>query len=373
MAMKERLLRWPWLLLWLLNLPVTREEWLAAREARRTGTPPTPQTAAAPAAASNPYLAAAANPAGAGGQAAPVARPDAAPWQQPVTSRPVNRSGWYVFLRGLVVAVLVFMVFLGVRSLFRPLDPPAPVVQEIPAAVQYPSAAASGLAERFTTAYLTWNEANADARGARLQLAGWSGDPKIGWNGSGRQSVSGQVTTAAVDATSTTSGSVTVVADVNTWAKTADGLAENPTRRTLALRVPVALTDGLLSVSAAPALVAVPRVPAPAGGSRPDLDSDLSTETRSAAEAFFTAYATDTDLTAITAPGAQIDGLGGAVTFGRITSWQVSEPLSNDEAAATAVVVWLGPDGSEAAQTYNLTLRKVASGTTSRWQIYRID
>lgn len=303
-------------------------------------------------------------------------RPDLPPWQGEQV--PMRQRFWYVLLRGLVVAVLLAMVVTALRTWFfdsrEQVTPPAP----IPADVLYPASAASGVAIRFAHAYLSWDELDPDKRVNALRAAGWQGDEAAGWDRKGKQTT-GLVTVARIAAESETRGSVTVVATVTPWKitpregdKPASSKPGNP--ETIALRVPVDVSpNGALTVAAEPATVALPTGVEQDGRPLPDVDTDLSAETRSGAEAFFRAYGEETDMTAITAPGSTIVGLGGVLTFEGLSGWQVAPANGADSAQAVATVTWITKGGeTQLQQTYYLTLQRTTAGSTARWQVLDI-
>jgi hypothetical protein len=314
----------------------------------------------------------------------PTGRRDTAPWQgaEPVKLR---TKFWYVLIRGLLVVVLAAALLTGVRSWIVTLrhNNDATSQQQtaaIPPAVSYPSAVAAGAATRFATAYLSWDSAHTDARAAQLKAAGWTGDPTLGWNGKGKQTVE-NATVAAIQATSGTDGAVTVVATVHSWTGSPTGSSptgssdagnqtEGPGKQ-IALLIPVRVDQGVASVSATPSIVAVPAARAPQDPVLATTDNDLTGQTQQQIIAFFKAYAADSDVSTLTAPGSTVTGLGGAVTYSRLASWTVAEP-AGDHAQAIASVVWSTPDGAQLTQTYRLTLQRTVAGDAARWQVYAI-
>lgn len=357
-----------------------RAPWRRKKNPTPTAQPLTASTANQAQDADNPWIKAANSPAPT--QAAPVApaadprppRDDLPPWQGAAV--PLRQRFWYVLVRGLVVIVLVAALITAVRTWFFPSNTTPPPAQ-VPAAALYPSAAAGGVAARFAHAYLTWDETNPEARVAGLKAAGWRGEPAAGWDRKGRQTVS-LVTVAKVDADTATEGTVTVVATVTPWTLTPSNDGGPPKAKaeaavTIGLRVPIdAADDGTLTIAAEPAYVAPPAVGQPDGRPLPDLDHDLGQETSDGAEAFFRAFGADTDLSAITAPGSTITGLGGIVEFSSLRGWQVAPP-QGDLATAHATVVWKTSHGTTVEQTYFLTLQRTTAGDTARWQILTIN
>lgn len=384
MAWQDRLSKAPSWLVQLLNLPTPEavEEARARRAGRadRHGQQPAADTYVSTTAshpAANPYLTldASAN------SAPPVVRastrlagaaPAAGPWQPGSASR--RAPLWQVLLRVLVVIVLVLLILTGIRQwFFRPnaaTSSTGPAA--LPAGTRFPDAAASGLATRFATAYLTWDATRPDARSAALAASGWGGDPEAGWDRKGKQEISGAVTVLRVDPRSDTEGSVTVTAQVVPWITKDDQLVRD-SARTVGLRIPIAVTTaGDVAVAALPAIVAAPAPAAPGGIQLTDADDKLGRETRDSITNFFTTYGRDSDLTALAAPGAEIRGLGGALSLVRLAEWTVAQPTGRDETSAVARVVWKSRDGAQLEQTYTLTLRLTTSGDVARWQVYAI-
>lgn len=304
----------------------------------------------------------------------PTGRGDTAPWQgaEPVKLR---TKFWYVLVRGLLIVVLVAALLTGVRSWIATLSQDDTTTRQqtanVPAAVTYPSAVAAGAATRFAAAYLSWDSANTDARAAQLKAAGWNGDPTLGWNGKGKQTVE-DITVAAIQADNGTDGTVTVVGTIHSWTAPASGSepTEGPGKQ-IALLVPVRVNQGVASVSATPSIVAVPAAQAPQDPVLENTDNDLTAQTQPQIITFFKAYATNTDVSSLTAPGSRVTGLGGTVTYSRLASWTVAEP-AKDRTQAIASVVWSTPDGAQLTQTYRLTLQRTVAGAAARWQVYAI-
>lgn len=372
MSLQDRINRAPGWLVALLNLPVTTpSETTPPSKGPKAGTPsPTP--------AENPYLQIAQGGSRPLGRPTPSARwsTSSAPstWQAQASTR--RGSVWLVALRGLVAVALVLAVLIAIPAVIRTYRPATATgsssrTVRLPAAATFPAAAAGGVAARFAAAYLSWDGEKPETRERALAAAGWTGSPDVGWDGKGRQQLAGPVTVAQVDAETAEKGAVTVVGDVTPWLVRGDKLAPSTTT-TVALRVPMTVTaDGRVQPAAAPSLVAPPRNSAPAGVGLPETDSRLTSETKQAAQDFFTAYGSSADLTAIAAPGASITGLSGAVTLVRISDWDVAPP-TDDQAAAVASVLWRTRDGAQLEQTYRLNLRLTTSGPTGRWQVLTI-
>jgi hypothetical protein len=292
--------------------------------------------------------------------------PNQAPWS---TEPESSFSTWARrFFRGLVVAVLLLAAISGVRSWIRPETTPSTVIS---GQSGYPADEARAVATRFAVSYLNWDETNPDARPAQLSVDLAAGlDARGGWNGRGKQTANaaygGEV---KVDP-----GGVAAVVDVRvqvrpftlsgrTWV----GGAYSWRR----VSVPVARTPSRVVVSGPPTFVPDDRVALP--DNMPEAaapDDDLTAATLKDAEAFFSAYAeSDIKVSAVTAPGATIRSLNGAVKLDQLKDWQVYTG-NDDERKATAAVTWDGIGDTTLDQTYTLTLRRtVAEDGAQRWQV----
>ena len=306
-----------------------------------------------------------------GSHAAPVpVRQPYEPGQAPWSTEPESSFSTWArrFFRGLVVVVLLLAAISGVRSWISPNKAPETVVS---GQSSFPSDEARAVASRYAVSYLNWDEANPDARPAQIGLDLAAGlDSRAGWNGRGKQTADraypGQVT---VD-----SGGVAAVVDVRVEVRsyvkkgkvwTAGGASWER------LSVPVARTASRVVASGPPTFV--PDVRAALPDNMPEAgapDDDLTAATLKDAEAFFKAYAeSDSNVSAVTAPGSTIRSLNGAVRFGELKDWQVYTG-NDDERRATAAVTWDGAGDTTLDQTYTLTLRRtVATDGAQRWQV----
>lgn len=279
---------------------------------------------------------------------------------------------WQRVLRGLVVAVLLFFLLAGVRTVFFSGDG-ADQGQAIPEAEFFPETAAAGVAERYVKSYYTWDAATPDARASALSLdlAGGSVESgSFGWDETGKQTVQ-TATVANVEAQSRTQAIVTVRYDVTPYTMEGEDWVPG-TRRTSAADVTVQVLDGRVSVVGPPALVAIPEAPsAPGTDSGTVVDPSIADETREYATTFFRAYGQNADVAALTVPGARITGIGG-IELDRVTEWTV-ETGTGDERQAAATVTWLLPEGTTLDQSYDVTLQQVTSGNTERWQVAAIQ
>lgn len=293
-------------------------------------------------------------------------RPTAAPvWT--ATEEKRGPKFWVVFVRGLLVTVLLLAVITGVRSWIWPNQGPEP--EAVPASITFPSIAASGVAERFATAYLSWDEDTPDPRATALSavVAGGSAGP-LGWDGTGKQDVD-NVHAESVQIDDQDTARVIVSGTVTPFTKAeepdAEWVAGDP--RPVAVQVKVEIINGRAVVDGRPGYVAIPEPAQIPAREVPPKDSELTTATRTNVEQFFTAYGEQEDVSALTAPDSQIVGLGGALVFSQLSSWTVYDG-EGDTHEATAVVEWTS-GSALIEQTYTLTLVQVTGAGSNRYQI----
>lgn len=293
--------------------------------------------------------------------------PSSTPWTPMETTR--KQRAWTMLIRWGAAAVIVLLCLLGIRQLFRPDT--RPVEQNLPVALQFPQAAAQGIASRFATAYYSWDETTPDSRAKALSAdyAGGSVESgRFGWNGKGKQTAS-QPYVVGLDVRSPTEASVTVGLSITVYkagAKAGEWQPDSYEKRAVA--VPIVITEGRPTVTGTPSLVAIPQPGQPTLPPQPGEDTTLSQQTKDYATSFFQTYGTKADTSAVTAPGASIPGLEGAAELEQLTRWVVRTG-SGDERPAEATVRWKVPGGATLDQSYKLTLTKVSAGQTDRWQI----
>jgi hypothetical protein len=306
-----------------------------------------------------------------GAHAAPLPpRGPVEPSQTPWATEPESSFSTWArrFFRGLVVAVLLLAAISGVRSWIRPNTTPGAVVA---GQSGFPVNDARAVATRYAVSYLNWDEANPDARPAQISMDLAAGlDARAGWNGRGRQTASiaypGEV---KVD-----SGGVTAVVDVRVQVRPFTQKGRSWIGGGYSwqrVSVPVARTSSRIVASGPPTFVADERVALPDNMPEAGVpDDDLTASTLKDAEAFFSAYAeSDIKVAAVTAPGATIRSLNGAVKLDELKDWQVYTG-NDDERRATAAVTWDGTGDTTLDQTYTLTLRRtVAADGAQRWQV----
>jgi len=307
--------------------------------------------------------------------ATPVAEPKSA---APASARfaswahepePASQRVWSKVLRGTVIAVLVLFVWLGIRAMLFPV-PPAPAPQ-LPLSVQFPTSLAQGTAERFAVSYLTWDESNPKIRNGQmaLDLVGGSESNALGWDGKGKQSASDPYI-ARVEPVSANEAQITVYLRVTPFVK--DGSSwKAQDSAWQALEVPIAISEGRAVVTGQPGFVGMttpkPVQPSPA----PIDDPAVTSQTRSYMTAFLGAYGKESDVSALTAPGSNVSGLGGVLTIDSLRSWTVYMG-SGDSRKAVASVLWKTKSGGNVEMTYSIDLVKVEGGGADRWQVATI-
>jgi hypothetical protein len=238
--------------------------------------------------------------------------------------------------RIVVWAVLLLIGYRGITAIMmgETTSNPAPAASP---GNGFPSALASAYALQFGQVYLNADPATASQRASELATFLPAGtDPQLGWNGSGSlQLQSEQVANIAVS--DAHHALVTLLARVN--------------GQLMELGVPVYYSGGALAVSGEPAWLPAPAkasVPTP---SAPTSDAATQSELMSQLPAFFQAYASGDQVTIdrFLAPGTDVTGLGGALTFGSLTS--VTVPTGGDTRHIVATVLWHVPGQASPAPT----------------------
>jgi hypothetical protein len=282
------------------------------------------------------------------------------PWDTAGTKRVRRRwSGaggrWWIWLgRAILWACLIVVLVNGVRAPFERFTsdgsarPAAAPKQD--AKARYPASTASAYALQFANVYLNYDQKNPAPRQQQLQFFLPDGaDGQLGWNGAGAMRLQ-SVQVADVEVRDANSGVVTLLAQVNgKW---------------LRLAVPVYAKDGKFVISGEPAILPPParaQLPQPATQER---DTSLETELRQALTGFFKAYGSgDTVNLSRFSDNGSIAGLGGVVTFGRLSDVNAPNGAA-DERKIITTVVWQVPSAQprgapgELEQTYELTVVK---------------
>lgn len=286
----------------------------------------------------------------------------------PWTSERIEKPRWYwKVLRVVLIVALVVVVLVGLRTMFFPQSAPIVKTKADPAAL-FPAAAAVGVADRFATSFLSWDQADPSARAAQLKqdVGGLSDGDKFGWDGTGRQSA-GSAYTVAVDATSATDATVTVAVNVTPY----DAESKSLPASWQSLAVPIHIQGARPVVVGQPAIVALPSPKKVSTQRATNEDTELGKKTESYAKSFFAAYGSTSDVSAVSAPTAHFAGLNDAVTFRSLTSWTVYSG-NGETREARAVVTWKTDGGPTVTSTYAVTLTRVTAGTTVRWQVAAI-
>lgn len=269
--------------------------------------------------------------------------------------------------------VVGLAVITGVRSWFWPSQPapaPPPAVKQGPT---YPVQDAQLVAARFAYSYLTWDEADPDQRAKALARDMPKGtDTTAGWNLKGQQTVL-LAQPGAVTELGDKRARVHVTVLVNVPGEPAKDKKKDPApaqRKWMGLEVPVLNTAGRIVVTGQPGIVGVPASgPTITGQSAVDGDVELSAQTQSTVEMFFTEYAKG-EADSVTAPGASVPPLPDGMTLQGIQSWNVDQGKGSDR-TGTAVVRWqIG--AAELEQTYRVELTRVASAAAERWQVAEV-
>jgi hypothetical protein len=228
------------------------------------------------------------------------------------------------------------------------------------AASEFPVTLGEAFALRFGQLYLNFSPSTATLRARQLAAfipaSASASEPEFGWTGAGT-SVAQSVQVAGIDVRSAETAVVTLLATVN--------------NRLMELGVPLYASDGGLAVSGEPAWLPAPAVAALP--SAPEAGTDLAAKSALARQlpGFFRAFGRGDQaaLSRYLAPGAAIGGLGGAVSFGAITSLHV--PAGGATRDITVTVDWVlpgqvGMGAPRLATTYDMSVVDQQSG---RWYV----
>lgn len=259
-------------------------------------------------------------------------------------SRQNRGSGgrWLVWLgRGVAWTLLLLIGYRGVTAMVT--GPPATTAvrtSAVPANSGFPATLAEAYALQFGNVYLNYSPATATQR--RNALAAFlppGSDSQLGWNGAGSQNLKSEQV-ARIQVQNPHQAMVTLLALVNGG-------------HLLELGVPVYSSGGGLIISGEPAFLSAPARAAPPQSAAVSTDDAAQTALLNQLPAFFQAFASGNKVTLarFLAPGAQVTGLGNAVTFSSIS--QLNVPSGGPTRHITAVVVWRVPpaQGSAAASS----------------------
>ncbi|MEU9646224.1 conjugal transfer protein [Streptomyces sp. NPDC048188] len=301
----------------------------------------------------------------------PTTRTPATPWvlqEEKSGTRALATTG-----RIALWSVVALAAVTGVRSWFWPNEPaPAPPVT-VDQKPTYPVQDAQAVASRFAYSYLTWDETDPDQRAKALARdMPKDTDTSAGWNAKGQQTVllaqpgevdelGGKRARVHVDVLVSSPG------EPSKDKKKAPAPAE---RKWVGLEVPVLYTSGRIVVTSEPGIVGVPTSgPSVTDQTTAQSDVELSAQTQSTMETFFTEYAKG-EADSVTAPGASVPPLPSGITFQGLQSWNVDQGKGSDR-VGTAVVRWqIG--AAELEQTYRVELTRVASAAAERWQVAEV-
>ncbi|MDT0451411.1 conjugal transfer protein [Streptomyces hesseae] len=295
--------------------------------------------------------------------------------------------------RGVLWGVVALAAITGIRSWFWTPAPPKPAPTKVDSGPQYPVQEAQAVAARFARSYLTWDEADPQARaGALARDMPRGAETAAGWNSKGHQEVL-VVLPSTVSVLGDKRARVRVDLLVSGPAPTDSAPADKDkdkgdkkdepkkddakkdakpasATRWMGLEVPVVQASGRVVVTGEPGIVGVPNsgpsVPAPAAKSN---DMEFSDKTRGVVEEFFSKYAAG-ESDSVAAPGASIPALPSGMTLGTIRNWTVDEGSGTDR-VGTAVVIW-NVGGAEIEQTYRVKLTRVSSAQAERWQVAEV-
>lgn len=285
----------------------------------------------------------------------------------PAGKRQWNGGGgrWMVWpMRVLLWAALLVVAYRGVTAI---------ALDEVPAKDTgsaatvtngndgFPVTLADAYTLQFAQVYLNFSPNQQSQRAQQLAQFipsdASSNNPEFGWNGSGTLRL-GSANVASVDVRNASTAVVTVLATVN--------------GELMELGVPIYASGGGIVVSGQPAWLPAPSTIQPASQQQASPDLSAQNALMSQLPAFFQAYASgDTaTLNRFLASGVTLNGLGGAVTFGSITS--IYAPQGGATRDITVTVTWQVPDaaGAELSATYDMSVVDQQSG---KWYVREIN
>jgi hypothetical protein len=277
-------------------------------------------------------------------------------------SRQRRGSGgrWLVWaLRAVVWAALLVIGYRGVTAIVeRP--PAASPVAALPVSSPssgFPDSLAEAYALQFGNVYLNYSPAAAAQRAGALSAFLPPGtDAQLGWNGAGSQALQSEQV-ASITVQDSHHAIVTLLTLIN--------------GHLMELGVPIYSVGGGLVISGEPALLPAPArvVPSqpPATASDPTTQAALMTQL----PAFFQAYASGDQATLgrFLASGAQVTGLGGAVTFSSIS--QLDVPAGGATRHVMVTVVWqvAGTAGKSPAATKSSPVSSAPAGMEMTYEM----
>jgi Conjugative transposon protein TcpC len=270
---------------------------------------------------------------------------EALPLSQPLPVRPDQVAAhwrgaggrWLIWIaRAIVWAVILLIGYRGILAIVDGRSSAAPASSTpAPSATQFPVTLADAYALQFGDVYLNFSPASAGQRGRELaRFLPPGADPQLGWDGVGTQRVLDEQV-AGVSVSGPHSAVVTLLARLSAG-------------RLIELGVPVYAAQGGMIVSGDPALLPAPAKVTPPAASQTG-DQATANALASQLPAFFEAFASGdrATLARFTSPGAQIGGLGGAVTFGAVDS--VYAPPGGSRRQISVTVTWQLPTAQSAS------------------------
>jgi hypothetical protein len=270
-------------------------------------------------------------------------------------------------LRAALWATLLVIAIRGVTAIAfgQTAAPPARGAASASTATgQFPVTLAEAYASEFGQAYLNFSPATRAQR--EQELAAFvpasiaSANPDLGWNGVGQMSLqSEQVAGIAVQ--DPQHAVVTLLATVN--------------GQLMELGVPVVAVHGGVMVSGEPAWLPGPQQISPPLAASQSSDPVAQSALMNELPGFFRAYGSGDSaaLNGFLAPGVELTGLGGAVTFDSIASLHV--PPGGTARQITVTVIWQVPGLGESSVTklemaYGMSVVDLHSG---KWYVNEIS
>jgi len=295
---------------------------------------------------------------------------DTGPTEQPQrTARRGSGGRWLVWLgRAVVWLVLLLIGYRGILAIVTSYQNP-PASNSSPAAPPsngFPVSLASGFALEFSQIYLNFSPSTAAQRATELTpFLPPGADPKLGWNGSGSQTVQNEQV-VGVNVQNANSAIVDVL-----------GLTGG---RLIEIGVPVYYSDGGMVVSGQPALLTPPANLIPPAAPKVTIDVQAQQALLRQLPDFFRAYASgeSAKLNAFAAPGVQLTGLAGEVEFGTIVN--VTVPVASGSTRdITVTVTWLpastpsaGPPASGGRAQLQMTYAMTVIRRGGHWYVSSI-
>jgi hypothetical protein len=267
---------------------------------------------------------------------------------------------WVIWvLRGVAWIVLLLIGYRGVAAIVTGSSGTTPAAKPpAGASSTFPQTLAGAYALQFGYVYLNFSPAGNTRRSdllANFMPAG--SDAQLGWNGAGTETLQSEQV-ASVQVLGAHTAIVTLLALVNKG-------------QLIELGVPIYTANGAMVVSGEPALLPAPRRAVPPQAVAGNSDQSAVTELTTQLAPFFRAYASggQATLSRFLTSGAQVTGLGGAVTLGSIQS--VTAPFGGATRNITVVVVWHVSSGSAGASAPSVATAPANLEMTYRMTVVR--